>query len=154
MTNDRPSELRRFLERVTVPSEGHVTAICWLWDTDEYADSDNGYGKFYADDGKTYMAHRWAYEFFIGPIPKGALLDHKCRNRACCNPFHLEPVSLKVNTLRGEGPTAKNARKTHCKRGHLLKGKNVLRRKDRPGHRECKACKDERTKARRGRRGS
>lgn len=135
---DKPAELARFLERVEVPSS------CWLFDIEVFADSDNGYGKFYADDGKTYMAHRWAYEFFIGPIPDGALLDHTCRNRACCNPFHLQPVSSKVNTLRGEGPTAKNARKTHCKRGHALKGKNVLKRKDRPGHRECRECRNAR----------
>jgi hypothetical protein len=57
-------------------------------------------------------------ELFVGPIPEGLVIDHLCRNRGCINPTHMEPVTNAENVLRGEGPTAVNARKTHCKRGH------------------------------------
>lgn len=52
------------------------------------------------------------------PIPDGLVLDHLCRNRACINPNHLEPVSTRVSILRGEGVMARHARKTHCPHGH------------------------------------
>lgn len=46
-------------------------------------------------------AHRFAYELLVGPVPDGLQLDHLCRNRACCNPEHLEPVEGVENRLRG-----------------------------------------------------
>lgn len=78
---------------------------CWIWVGGQ---NRNGYGRFYLRGGRKYkMAHRYAYETFVGPIPEGLLLDHLCRVRHCCNPFHAEPVTVRRNTLRGEGPTAK-----------------------------------------------
>lgn len=74
----------------------------------------------------------------VGPIPEGMDLDHTCRNRGCVNPEHLEPVTTQVNTLRGIGPTAENARKTHCKHGHPLEGDNLY--VDPEGKRKCRAC--------------
>lgn len=71
---------------------------CWIfvgWD------SGNGYGKV-SVDGKACMAHRTMYEELIGTIPEGLILDHKCRVRPCCNPQHLEPVTVAENTRRGE----------------------------------------------------
>lgn len=41
------------------------------------------------------------YEEEVGPIEEGLELDHKCRNRECVNPKHLEPVSCAVNVQRG-----------------------------------------------------
>lgn len=71
---------------------------CWHWAA--AWDSGNGYGKV-SMDGKAMMAHRVVYEILVGPIPWGCVLDHKCRVRPCCNPAHLEPVSVGVNTYRG-----------------------------------------------------
>ena len=48
-----------------------------------------------------------------------------CRNPACVNPDHLEPVSIRENLLRGVGPSAQHAKKTHCPAGHSYAGKNL-----------------------------
>lgn len=53
--------------------------------------------------GRVYYVHRLAYIAAYGEIPEGLVLDHKCRRPACCNPKHLEPVTVKVNTERGNG---------------------------------------------------
>lgn len=74
-----------------------------------------------------------------GSIPKGLTLDHLCRNRACVNPVHLEPVTNRVNILRGIGITAQNARKTHCKHGHPFTVENTIY-KHGGGWRICKIC--------------
>jgi hypothetical protein len=97
-----------------------------------------GYGMVRTRTGHQQQAHRFSYERFVGPIPEGLTIDHLCRNRACGNPAHMEPVTGKENTLRGIGPTACNARKAYCKRGHLLSGDNVYQH-GRSG-RMCRTC--------------
>jgi hypothetical protein len=122
--------LIRFREKAVVDPGG-----CWLWTG---ATSSTGYGNFWMD--RRYVgAHRAAYLMFRGPVPEGLELDHLCRVRRCVNPFHLEAVTRQINTLRGTGPSAENATKTHCKRGHELAGDNLY--VTRPGTRTCKACK-------------
>ena len=69
---------------------------CW-----PYMGSRNssGYGSAY-HDGAIHPAHRVAYFLEKGPIPDGLELDHKCRNRTCCNPDHLELVTRQENMRR------------------------------------------------------
>ena len=83
------------------------------------------------------LVHRFVYEQLVGAIPKEKHLDHLCRNRKCCNPDHLEPVDPKTNTHRGAGVSAKNARKTHCNRGHDLNEAYVFKP---TGQRQCRKC--------------
>lgn len=101
---------------------------------------DSGYGRIYGGGRHKYrLAHRVAWEAANGPIPEGMQIDHLCRNRACVNPDHLEPVTSRINTLRGVSPAAKNVHKTHCLRGHPLSGENLY--VDRKGKRSCRVCK-------------
>jgi hypothetical protein len=62
---------------------------CWVW---RRTRSKAGYGQMYID-GKMVYAHREYYESYVADIPPGLVIDHLCRNRACCNPDHLEPVT-------------------------------------------------------------
>jgi hypothetical protein len=72
---------------------------CWNW---QHYVGRSGYGSV-TISGRTLAAHRYSYERYKGPIQKGTSLDHLCRNRACVNPEHLEPVIAAVNTQRGKG---------------------------------------------------
>jgi len=107
---------------------------CWEWTGPK---DRGGYGWFQPTAGRSARAHRIAFAAMSGPIPAGLTLDHLCRNRACVNPAHLEPVSGKVNTLRGESAPAQNARKTHCEHGHAFTPENT-RHTER--QRFCRAC--------------
>ena len=112
------------------------TESCWLWTA---ARDHRGYGEFRVElpPARPAKAHRFAYETLIGPIPDGLELDHLCRVRNCVNPEHLEPVTGRVNTLRGESPAAQNARKTHCVRGHEL----PLRQETKGRRKRCSQCR-------------
>lgn len=72
---------------------------CWVW-TGKW-NSGNGYGKVQYE-GRIWMAHRLVYDLLVGRVSPNIVLDHRCRNRRCCNPNHLDPVTVKVNTHRGE----------------------------------------------------
>src|SRR5262249_52220205 len=57
---------------------------CWVW----LGCRKRGYGRT-GRQGRNYVAHRLAYETWIGPIPQGLQVQHLCNNRSCCNPAHL-----------------------------------------------------------------
>lgn len=107
---------------------------CWQW---EGSTNHLGYGVFYYRR-KVVKSHRFSYELHKEKIPTGLVIDHLCRNRGCVNPEHMEAVTQQENILRGTGPTALNARKTHCKRGHEL---SPLNKVGKPSWRDCTTCR-------------
>jgi len=131
----------RFWEKVIPePNSG-----CWIW---EAGCNLGGYGIFFKD-GRTGLAHRLSYEHFVGKIPDGLSLDHKCRNTFCVNPEHLEPVTHLENVQRGMAAIVSGARMraiSHCPSGHPYIEENIYYRKN--GYRDCKICAQERSKLR------
>ena len=116
------------------------TNNCWLW---KKGKSIGKYGLFHAYK-TTFYAHRYSYELFKGEIPEGYEVDHLCRNTSCVNPDHLEAVTRRENIDRSDWASAINSRKTHCPKGHELKGDNLDNYQKRLGYRKCRICKNER----------
>lgn len=84
-------------------------------------------------------AHRLVWVALCGPIPGNLPLDHLCRVKRCVNPDHLEPVTDRINVLRGHGPSAQAARRAFCQRGHQNWG--VIQS---TGVRSCRTCINQR----------
>ncbi len=110
------------------------TDTCWNWKGDTWS----GYGKIRIKS-KNYRVHRLVYELLVGQIPTGLELDHRCRNRKCVNPEHLEPVTHAVNMERGM-PFRKQ--RTHCNQGHELTEDNIVRKKYKNHGTVCRICKN------------
>jgi hypothetical protein len=121
----------RLWDRVTKHPEG-----CWEWT----GPLTQGYGVIGAGGRHAGLirTHRLSYELLVGPIPEGLQIDHLCKNRKCCNPEHLEPVTGAENVRRAF------ENHTLCPRGHELPPKAS------PGVRrvQCKTCKSIYDKAR------
>lgn len=103
---DRRNEiLLRIHERVIVTDTGFVLdgkpSPCHLWTgPDSGAGRGGGYGRF-SLNGVTVAVHRVVYTHYFGYIPAKKQIDHKCNQRLCCNPAHLELVShLRNQRLR------------------------------------------------------
>jgi transcriptional regulator len=72
------------IERLQRRLKENQSSRCW-----EFQGSCiDGYGQIKLN-GKMYRAHRLAYSLFVGEIPDGLVVCHKCDNPPCCNPNHL-----------------------------------------------------------------
>lgn len=138
MPTARPAA-ERFAEKVNTagpwPLRKGAPGRCHIWTG---ALNAHGYGRFRDDTGRKTMTHRWAWEQANGPISEGLVCDHVCRNRACANPEHIEPVTSQVNTLRGVTIAAANAAKTECVNGHQFTDETTIVRAG--GYRQCRVC--------------
>ena len=142
--------LSRFWSKVRIGKPDH----CWPWlgrvrkitigtgTNPGYG----GYGQFnlgvYSGKQINIQPHRLAWILANGQdIPNGHEPDHTCRNRRCCNPTHIEVVTKRENILRGNGFSAKQARRKRCIAGHLFTPKNTYWYGVKKNHRMCLACK-------------
>jgi hypothetical protein len=82
----------------SVENRGYKTP-CWIW---QKCKVKTGYGRAAVPGTRLVRyAHIVIYELFKGKVPSGLQLNHLCRNRACVNPEHLEPVPQAINLRRG-----------------------------------------------------
>ena len=109
---------------------------CWEW-TKANRDGYGAVGRGGRGTG-TEQAHRAVWLLLVGPIEPGLQIDHLCRNHACCNPDHLEPVTAEVNKARGYGIGALHAMRPTCRFGHPKDG--IARPRGKRPHRYCKTC--------------
>lgn len=108
---------------------------CWLWTAKKTPGKHAGYGVFAITAHVQPMAHRYAYELLVGPVPEGLVLDHLCRVRNCVNPVHLEPVTQRENIMR----QLNTGTETHCPHGHEFTPENTYVAPK--GYRQCRECK-------------
>lgn len=129
----------RFWSKVELDDSG-----CWIWTAGTRS---TGYGHYWTGE-RDVSSHRHAYEHLVGSIPEGLVIDHLCRNRLCCNPAHMEPVTNRENVRRGAAAVVLNTGR--CKHGHEMTPENTYVRKD--GWTNCRACGRARTAAWKARR--
>ena len=140
----RPAKARSmelFLAKVNksgpIPKHARHLGRCWTWT----AATMSGRGRFVLFK-KAVSASRVAYVLFIGAIPRGLWVLHKCDNPACVRPTHLF-LGTNSDNMRDAVKKKRHvdARKTHCIRGHKFTKNNTdVRVRSRGRSRECVAC--------------
>lgn len=109
----------RFKSRIVVGKNG-----CHFFDTGRIRRHD--FYVYISLTGKRERAHRLAYRLFVGAIPTGLEVCHKCDVKGCCNPDHLflgtHQENMMDRSIKGKHPE-KN--KKTCKNGHPLTDENL-----------------------------
>lgn len=134
----RPSQWesieQRFWSKVDkngpIPDYDPKLGKCWIWT----AGKSLGYG-FFNSRFTQVRAHRVSYEWLVGPIPDGLVIDHLCHVKECVNPSHLDAVTLAENTRRRRSP---NSAKAQCPHGHEYNEENTHWTEN--GWRLCRTC--------------
>jgi len=131
----------RIDEAVAMRLAGNLYAApsgCWVWTAKA---NRTGYGCM-TIGGRLFATHRVAWMLAHGePVPEGLHIDHRCRNKRCANPEHLEAVLPVTNMERVDGHRMVRRREaTHCVNGHPFNEENTYQPPGEPGIRRCRAC--------------
>lgn len=117
-----------------------LTDDCLVWTGSQ---TPTGYGRMYlrvpgqTRRGRVVLTHRLAYELAHGEgSTDGLTVDHMCGVPLCCNPNHLEAVTLAVNLQRAAAAVLA------CPKGHPYDEANTDLSVD--GHRRCRQCNTDR----------
>jgi hypothetical protein len=134
----RISEDQRFLTKIDFDFD----TGCWNWAAGK---NSTGYGLFTPTHNKKQSSHRWAYERYVGKIPMGILVRHRCDNPPCCNPDHLVLGTYSDNSrdtvTRGRDNNFQRMKKA-CYLGHsYAENPPYINSK---GSRVCKLCQKRR----------
>ena len=100
----------------------------------------DGHGAFWYNN-KVQLVHRVTWQMYIGPIPNGMLVLHKCRNANCCNVEHLY-LGNQFDNMRDsiKDKTHFMSNVIYCPQGHEYNDDNTYRNPN-TGHRGCKECR-------------
>lgn len=129
--NNSPPAIKRFLSRIVISDDG-----CW---ESTYTPLRNGYCHI-SIGGEFVLIHRFIYEYYNGGIDQTLTVNHKCENRKCCNPIHLEQITSGENLhYSWDKHGHPQTKKTHCPQGHEYAGDNLY--VDTRGFRECRTCR-------------
>lgn len=139
----------RFMLQVNKEPSG-----CWLWKGKTHARNPwrKRYGIFYypkqedGSGGRVIGAHRTSYILFVGSIPQGYHIHHKCENTLCVNPAHLEAIDPNKHMEVHNHFVVQNKEKQFCPHGHEYTEENTYR--NTKGYRYCLICMRARDKGR------
>jgi hypothetical protein len=133
--------IAHFIEHVEIQNNG-----CWIWTGAQRS----GYGGFGQE-----LAHVWSYKEFVGPVPEGYDVGHKChdedlscvggkgdQHRLCTNPEHLKPQTHLENINSGRVNQYKDVEK--CKYNHPLTEENTYKFGPDNKWRGCRTCRNAR----------
>lgn len=110
------------------PSESTDLGPCVEW----HEGTSNGYGEIDMYPDKPVRVHRRIMEMIYGPLPSTTHVHHRCGNRLCYLPDHLELIDQVVHGHHH------HQRRTHCIHGHEYATFGYARKSN--GHQFCREC--------------
>lgn len=133
----RPLKERFNAKWIPEPNSG-----CWLWIG---ARRSKNYGAIGHSNGKTISAHRAAWLVYVGEIPDGICVLHRCDTPECVNPGHLwlGTHSENMQDMISKGRGNRHPKRV-CKHGHEFTPENtiIFKRGINAGFQYCRQCKN------------